>query len=190
MTPCKLPNVISRGPMSLIVLISIFRDVGVWIIHSEAVSLGYMMTSSNGNIFRVTGHLCGESTGNRWIPAQRPVKRSFDVFFDLHLNKRLSKQSWGWWCETLSHPLWRHCNEAPLACDAIIHRWNVPFSLNSYSFIQANYTEKNSVPGSCHIFLGNDVLVPLVALTDLTYLDSDRRLVFCRWRIFYKLSYL
>ena len=27
-----------------------------------------MMTSSNGNIFRVTGHLCGEFTGLRWIP--------------------------------------------------------------------------------------------------------------------------
>ena len=43
--------------------------------------------------------------------AQRPVTRSFDVFFDLRLNKRLSKQSWGWWFETLSRPLWRHCNE-------------------------------------------------------------------------------
>ena len=28
----------------------------------------YMMTSSNGNIFRVAGHLCGEFTGPRWIP--------------------------------------------------------------------------------------------------------------------------
>ena len=44
------------------------------------------------------------------FPAQRPVRRSFDVFFDLRLNKRLSKQSWGLWFETLSHPLWRHCN--------------------------------------------------------------------------------
>ena len=44
------------------------------------------------------------------FPAQRPVTRSFDVFFDLRLNKRLSKHSWGWWFETLSRPLWRHCN--------------------------------------------------------------------------------
>ena len=28
----------------------------------------FMMMSSNGNIFRVTGHLCGEFTGPRWIP--------------------------------------------------------------------------------------------------------------------------
>ena len=46
------------------------------------------------------------------FPAQRPVTRSFDVFFDLRLNKRLSKQSWGWWFGTLSLPLWRHRNAA------------------------------------------------------------------------------
>ena len=45
------------------------------------------------------------------FPTQRPVTRSFDVFFDLRLNKRLSKQSWGWWFETLLRPLWRHRNE-------------------------------------------------------------------------------
>ena len=42
--------------------------------------------------------------------AQRRVTRSFGVFFDLRLNKRLSKQSWGLWFEAVSHPLWRHCN--------------------------------------------------------------------------------
>ena len=66
------------------------------------------MTSSNGNIFRVTGHLCGEFPGE--FPAQRPVTRRFDVFFDLRLNKRLNKQSWDWWLETLPRPLWRHSN--------------------------------------------------------------------------------
>ena len=53
----------------------------------------------------------GNSPVNGEIPAQRPVTRSFDVFFDLRLNKRLSNQSWGWWFETLSHPLWRRCND-------------------------------------------------------------------------------
>ena len=69
-----------------------------------------MMTSSNGNIFRVTGPLCGEFTGAGEFPTQRPVTQSFD-FFDLRLNKRLSKQSWGWWFETSSRPLWRQCND-------------------------------------------------------------------------------
>ena len=44
------------------------------------------------------------------FPAQRPVTRSFEVFFDLRPNKRLSKQSLGWWFETLSRPSWRHYN--------------------------------------------------------------------------------
>ena len=44
------------------------------------------------------------------FPTQRPVTQSFDVFFDLHLNIRLSKQSWNWWFRTQSRLLWRHCN--------------------------------------------------------------------------------
>ena len=51
------------------------------------------------------------------FPTQRPVTRSFDVFFDLRLNKRLSKQSWGWWFGTLSRPLWRHCNDHNINID-------------------------------------------------------------------------
>ena len=47
--------------------------------------------------------------GIHWSP------RSFDIFFDLRLNKRLSKQSWGWWFETPSRPLWRHRNKFMLA---------------------------------------------------------------------------
>ena len=74
-------------------------------------SLTHMMTSSNGNIFRVTGPLCGEFTSPGKFPTQRPVTRSFDVFFDLRLNKRLSKQPWGWWFETPSRSLWRHRND-------------------------------------------------------------------------------
>ena len=70
----------------------------------------HMMTSSNGNIFRVTGPLWGNSPVIGEFPSQRPVTRSFDVFFDLRLNTRLSKQSWDWWFETPSGSLWRHCN--------------------------------------------------------------------------------
>ena len=50
-----------------------------------------MMTSSNGNIFRITDPLSGEFTGPGEFPAQRPVTQSFDVFFDLRPNKRLTK---------------------------------------------------------------------------------------------------
>ena len=69
-----------------------------------------MKTSWNGNIFRVTGPLCGEFTSPGEFPTQRPVTRSFDVFFDLRLNKRWSIQPWAWWFETPSRSSWRQCN--------------------------------------------------------------------------------
>ena len=75
-----------------------------------------MMTSPNGNIFSVTGPLCGEFTGPGEFPAQRPVRRSFDVFFHLRLNKRLSKQPRGWWFETPPWSLWRQCNGDDSPC--------------------------------------------------------------------------
>ena len=70
-----------------------------------------MMTSSNGNIFRVTSHLCGEFTGHRWSHRTKVSDAEFYVFVYLHSNKRLSKQWWGWWFETPSCPLLRQRND-------------------------------------------------------------------------------
>ena len=99
-----------------------------------------MMTSSNGNIFRVTGPLCGEFTGPGEFPTQRPVTRSFDVFFDRRLNKRLSKQPRGWWLETLSCSLWRQSNGLSFSLNiwtigfASCHHWQLkPGYKSSYS---------------------------------------------------------
>ena len=60
--------------------------------------------------------------------SQRPVTWSFDIFFDLCLNKRLSKRSWGCWFETPSYSLWCHCNEnwklyCPVAPDGVITKF-------------------------------------------------------------------
>ena len=49
------------------------------------------MTSSNGNIFRVTGLCAGNSPIPGELPTQRPVTRSFDAYFNLRPNKRLSE---------------------------------------------------------------------------------------------------
>ena len=71
-----------------------------------------VMTSSNGNILRVTGPLWGEPPVTGGFPSQRPVTRSFDVFFDLCLKKnRLSRQSRRQWFETPPRSLWRQCND-------------------------------------------------------------------------------
>ena len=73
--------------------------------------------------------LLANCAGNSPVPgeflAQRPVTRRFDVFFDLRLNKRLSKQSWVWWFETrLSRPLRRHRNEFLLVHHPNVHLTN------------------------------------------------------------------
>ena len=54
----------------------------------------------------------GNSPVTGEFPSQRPVTRIFDIFFDLRLNKLLSKQSWGMWFETPLRPIWRHCNDS------------------------------------------------------------------------------
>ena len=58
---------------------------------------------------------------------QKPVTRSFDVFFDMRLNERLSKQSRGWWFETLSRPLWHHWNGDRLLSSIYLYQsWFLP----------------------------------------------------------------
>ena len=42
-----------------------------WTCRACSLNLHSMMTSSNGNIFSVTGHLCGEFSGLRWIPCTK-----------------------------------------------------------------------------------------------------------------------
>ena len=132
----------------------------------------HMMTSSNGSIFRVTGPLSGESS------SQRPVTRSFGFFFDLCLNKRLSKQSWGWRFETPSCSLWRHCNDLNIPSlvryvmrlETVFHlfrKWLGAEQATSYYQIQwwpvikttpSNIIQQESKQDSCFI-KENDALV-------------------------------
>ena len=75
-----------------------------------------MMTSSNGNIFCVTGPLRGEFIGPGEFPAQRPVTRSFDVFFDWRLN------IYGWVNNREAGVLRRHrphYNVIVITCDVV-----------------------------------------------------------------------
>ena len=58
-----------------------------------------MTTSSNWNIFRVTGQLCGEFTGDRWIPNTKAMTRSFDKFlwFVPWINRWVNNRDDGDW---------------------------------------------------------------------------------------------
>ena len=70
-----------------------------------------MMTSSYQTFSALLALCAGNSAGTVEFPSKVSVTQSFDIFFHLRLNKRLSKQSQGWWFETPSYPLWRHCND-------------------------------------------------------------------------------
>ena len=80
------------------------------------------------------------------FPTQRPVTRSFDVYFDLHPNKWLRKQLWGWWFKTPSRSLWCHRNvhhidalapTAPIS-DTDITSHRIPV----YMYISCPFTNK------------------------------------------------
>ena len=90
----------------------------------------------------------GNSPVTGEFPAQRPVTRSFDVF--LRLNQRLSKQSWGWWFETPSRPLWRHCNVVTL--DAV-PRWLRTRHSNGESVLMGFHVMVRAlqVGSGCHV---------------------------------------
>ena len=104
------------------------------------------MTSSNG-IFSAWLAICaGNSSVPGELPAQRPVTRSFDVFFDVRLKRRLSKRSWCWWFETLPCPLWRHSNGTVNLMAAMLHCGCIQFVVTWCSLIY-KYTVHASI---CH----------------------------------------
>ena len=109
----------------------------------EHVTHVIMMTSSNGNIFRVTG-LCVGIHRSRWIPHTKASDAELWCF----LNKRLSKQPWGWWFEPPSWSLWRHRN------DIFTHWWiicshdfgeNVLF-INQWDTFELEISQLQSLP--------------------------------------------
>ena len=79
-----------------------------------------MMTSSNLTSSALLAPCVGNSPATSEFPSQRPAMRSFDVFFDLRLNKRLCKPSGRRWFDTPSRSLWRHSNENFFYVNALI----------------------------------------------------------------------
>ena len=84
-----------------------------------------MKTSSNGNIFALLALCAGNLPVTGELPLQRPVTRSFNVFFDLCLNKLLSKPSRRRWFEKQFCSLWRHCNAVPIGKTLGVKRCNI-----------------------------------------------------------------
>ena len=100
----------------------------------------FMMTSSNGNIFRVTGHLCGKFTGLRWFPHKGQWRGALMFFFYLCLNKRLRKHSWG-------GNLRRYCAHYGVIAMFKAIYISIEFRLPSHRYI---YTNIKMVPLKLH----------------------------------------
>ena len=79
--------------------------------------LAIMMTLSNGNLFRVAGHLCGEFTGQRWISRTKASDAELLAFLWSALEPAVQTRWRPRWFETSSFSLWRHCNNRVVVCD-------------------------------------------------------------------------
>ena len=118
-----------------------------------------MTTSSNGNIFCVTGPLCGEFTGHRWIPCTKASDTELWCFLSSVLkNERLSKQSGGWWLETPSRPLWRHCNESNKAIGSQIAK-NIGSTEHRSHTFAADWCLINVDPGVFAFWVIDEIFV-------------------------------
>ena len=85
--------------------------------HNKAACIFCTWWRHQMETFSVSLALCeGNPPVTDGLSSQWPVTRTFDVFFDMRLNKRLSKQSRRPWFETPSHSLWRHCNLEHAVC--------------------------------------------------------------------------
>ena len=119
-----------------------------------------MMTSSNGNIFRVNGFCAGYSPVIGEFPAQSQWRGAL-IFFYLRLNRQLSKQWRRWWFETLLRSLWHqswvYVNQScPTQCYSYFAEYLAYVTINvmfQYSFFRLCH---NNVP----VIYANHYIVP------------------------------
>ena len=123
------------------------RNLVVKISHNHIVTWWHHQM----DIFSALLALCaGNSPVSGEFPCQRPVTRSFDAFFDLRLNKRLSKQSRGWWSETPPRSLWRQCNEMSRISVTLQAPWVAIYCISICCWgISSNKLRRNLVVTIC-----------------------------------------
>ena len=119
--------------------------------------------------FALLAICAGNSPVTGEFPAQRPVTRCFDVFFDLRLNQRLLKQSWGWWFETLSRPLLRHCNDLQYTQNKLCTRFTLCRALIALLCSDPEKKRCSNVMG--HILLWTCLILTLYELLSCPVLE-------------------
>ena len=120
-------------------------------------------------------------TGNSPVtgesPQQRPVTRNIGVFFDLRLNKWLSKQLWGWWFETPSCPLWRHSNTMPCLLHVFIttlRKWSMVYCDTRLQYENWDWTHHFSIK---YVIMGAiaSQITSLTIVYSTVYSGADQR---------------
>ena len=112
------------------------------------------MTSSNGNIFRVTGHLCGEFIAPRWIHRTNASGAELWCFLWSASEERLSKQSWGWWLRRYR----AHYGVIVIILIVIVERIRQFVTPKNIEKITISITYKLTVRSIMLIFLLHDIL--------------------------------
>ena len=133
-------------------------DTELWTIMSEPWWRHQMETFS-----ALLAICAGNSPVTGEFPTQRPATRSFDILFDLRLNKQLSKQSWGWWFETPSRPLWRHCNTLSIWTSR--SHFNTSKTKPFYCQLVMAYT----LPYTMHMTTDNSIVVNKFCINALSF---------------------
>ena len=139
--------------------------------------------------------LCeGNSPVTAEFPSQRPVTRSFDVFFDLRLNKRLSKPSRRRWFETPSCTLWCHCN-VKMAKFLVWQKVTSTNGLNLTVTCSERYRPICFLTNVCHCVYGKSFIsvynakcvscdfVTLLRHSETTSVQDDQYLVVIVWTL-------
>ena len=116
---CRLEQAVQSVNVECLIISSTCGNIGL--IKREAPHVYHMsiMMTSNGNISALLAICAGNSPVTSEFPPQSLVTLSFDILFDMRLNKLLCKQAWGWWFEMIPYPLWCHCNDAFYASKSI-----------------------------------------------------------------------
>ena len=114
----------------------------------------FIMTSSNGNIFRVTGPLWGESTGDRWIPLTKASDVELWCFLWSVPEQRVEQTMETPMVWTQSRWLWRHCNvgiKTPMTTGFLIPgARRRPSRLNAVTLVMPHY-DVNGASHNLHI---------------------------------------
>ena len=128
-----------------------------------------MTTSSNGNISALLAHCAGNSPVTAEFRSQRPVTRSFDIFFDLDRTKRLNIESKRWWFETPSRPFGRHRYDNY----SRFHSWKGKWWMETRFHYVKRFNRRKMLISQLHRFWYTVILSFMLIMLHVTMINSS-----------------